>query len=560
LEKNRIIPETSREVYEEVYESLRLGRMRAHMTSENVTKSGKPLLAEWYNTPILNKNGDFESLVSMVIDVTDRTRVLEELRRSEARYRAIIEAQSEWIVRCTPVGTLTFVNENYAKYHGKTYEEMIGANFFAPLSPENQTLGNRILAGLTRENPTWEGVFEFESGKGQLRWHWWSARALVVGEGSIREIQAVGRDITDQKIAEQALRESEERYRILIDRANDGILLLQEGAFVSCNASAANMLAMEPDELVGMRPEQISPEHQPDGSTSVEKADRLIHASIAGTPQVFEWIHLRKDGSQAVIEVSLTRIELRNHPMLLCFWRDITLRKEAEEELLLSRTRLRALAERLDRVREEERLYLSREIHDGLGQSLTALKIDLSFLKRLRKDATTTPAEEEAALDSMSSLVEQTISQARHLAWQIRPGMLDQLGLADALRQLAHDATKRNELKLIDLIEDLEFDLDPRTALALYRIAQEAMTNVLRHANARHISISLSKKTEGIRLEIVDDGVGIGQKDIEEISSMGLISMRERAELLGGSISVQNGTSGGTAVCAIVPCPDADRM
>ncbi len=548
-----IIPSEVQDRFEEVREPLLRGRMTAHMTMENITREGRRLTTEWYNTPILNKDGGFESLVSMVLDVTDRTRAIEELRHSEARYRAILDAQNEWIVRCSVDGMLTFVNTNYCRYHDETPEQLIGRSLFRNLSEENQQLGEKLLRSLNAESPTWEGVFTVTDKKNRMRWHWWSARALLDNDGRVREIQAVGRDITEQKLAERALRDSEERYRILIERANDGILLLQEGVFVSSNPSAARMLGMEPEEVIGLRPEQISPLHQPDGETSAEKASRLIHESIAGDTRVFEWIHLRKDGSEAVIEVSLTRIELQTKPVLLCFWRDITLRKEAERELLLSRSRLRALAERLDRVREEERLHLSREIHDGLGQSLTALKIDLSYLRKLRVQGSGNAKEEKEAMESMGSLVEQLISQTRRLAWEMRPGMLDQLGLADALRQLAHDITRRNDLRLSDRIEDIKAALDPRTALALYRIAQEAMTNVLRHAKARNMRVSLRQNEQHVLLQIADDGVGIPDQDDEEISSMGLISMRERAELLGGSIDVRAVESGGTLVSVSVP-------
>ncbi|MDT8323413.1 MAG: PAS domain S-box protein, partial [Bacteroidota bacterium] len=548
-----IIPEEAKDSFEEVREALLRGRMTAHMTSENITRDGRRLTTEWYNTPILNRDGGFESLVSMVVNVTERTRALEELRHSEARYRAILEAQNEWIVRCKVDGTLTFANAHYCRYFDMSTEQMIGRHIFANLPDAERRLGEKVLRSLTKEAPTWEGVLTVTDADGRREWHWWSARALIGGDDRVMEIQAVGRDITDQKRAELALRDSEERYRILIERANDGILLLQDEVFISSNPSAAKMLGMEPEELLGLRPEKISPKYQPDGATSAEKARRLIHESITGDTKVFEWIHLRKDGSEAVIEVSLTRIELQTKPVLLCFWRDITLRKEAERELLLSRSRLRALAERLDRVREEERLNLSREIHDGLGQSLTALKIDLSYLRRIRKQGRGNAKDEDEAMQSMGTLVEQLISQARHLAWEMRPGMLDQLGLADALRQHAHDTTRRNDLQLTDRIEDIAVDLDPRTALALYRIAQEAMTNVLRHARARNMRVALRQSDLHIFLEIADDGVGIPRMDHEQITSMGLISMRERAELLGGSIDVRQGREGGTRVCVSVP-------
>jgi signal transduction histidine kinase len=199
-------------------------------------------------------------------------------------------------------------------------------------------------------------------------------------------------------------------------------------------------------------------------------------------------------------------------------------------------------------------MHLSREIHDGLGQSLTAMKIDLSLLRRLCQQQQHCDQDLHDAIASMEGILRQTIEQVRQIAWHMRPGMLDQLGLSDALRQYVRDIAERSDLSLVEDIEDIDPPLDPRMALALYRIVQEAATNTIRHANANILHVRLEKADARVTLEIRDDGDGVQPGAEKRTGGIGLISMRERAELLGGSLTVQTGPDGkGTRVCVIVP-------
>ena len=557
----RIIPESARPFVEGVRKSWIEGNPEPHGKNHNLTSDGHTIICDWFNTPIFDQNGEFDHLISMVQDVTELERAIDALRDSEERYRALMEDLPALVCEFTTDSTLTYVNRAYAEYFDATPEQLIGKRFLTFLSEEAAEQVRNTYMSLTPSRPSYTYTHSVQL-NGEEAIHQWTDRAFFDREGGIVRFQAVGFDMTERVRAEEALRASEERYRVLIERANDGILLINDGVFVTCNQSAARILDYEPEEIVGHRPEDFSPPLQPDGMASDEKARRLMEESSVGTSHVFEWIHLRRNGERAVIEVSLSRVEISDQPMLLCFWRDITQRKQAEQEIANSRERLRALAERLDEVREEERLHLSREIHDGLGQSLTALKIDMSLLRRILrssiggekdKQMDGEVQEAEEALASMESLLRQTIDQVRQIAWEMRPGMLDQLGLPDALRQYVRDIAERSGLELQEDIVDLPVMPSNRTSLALYRIVQEALTNIVRHARARQVRIRLQSMERNLRLEVVDDGVGIPAEP-SEAPGIGLNSMRERAETLGGRCTIESPTEGrGTRIVVEVP-------
>lgn len=245
---------------------------------------------------------------------------------------------------------------------------------------------------------------------------------------------------------------------------------------------------------------------------------------------------------------------------LLLFWlmrREIRLREKWERDLLDSRSRLRALAARLDEVREEERIGLSREIHDGLGQLLTGIKIDLSLLNRFLGGNPEGQVGE--TMSSLGRLVDDTIVQTRTLARQLRPGMLDEVGLAEAIRQYAVEYEKRSGIRCTMNLMHMDAELSPRQRLAMYRITQEALTNVARHAEAEHLEIDLRSDGETVTLRILDDGKGLRPEDMKKSDSLGIVGMIERAKLLGGSCRVLPGNGRGTLVLVEVPQkPESD--
>lgn len=232
------------------------------------------------------------------------------------------------------------------------------------------------------------------------------------------------------------------------------------------------------------------------------------------------------------------------------FISDVTEQADAQRALEESRTRLRALGVYRQQVLEEERRRIAREIHDELGQTLTALKMDVTWIeKRLGEGK---EAERER-LASMSGLVDATIQSVKRISSELRPGLLDDLGLPAALEWLAQQFERRSGVRTVARVTPRDLKVSGELATALFRVAQEATTNVARHASASRVDIILSENEMGVVMEIVDDGVGVDAQRLKTPHSFGLIGIRERLYPFGGIVSIERRQQGGTRLVARIP-------
>ena len=236
---------------------------------------------------------------------------------------------------------------------------------------------------------------------------------------------------------------------------------------------------------------------------------------------------------------------------------DITDRKQAEEQLQASREQLRSLSAHLESVREEERKSMAREIHDELGQILTALKIDLSSL-------TEGSTEEQQLLlgkvKSMNELIDMAIETVKRISAELRPPILDDLGIAVALEWQAEEFNKRTQIKCEFTSKPKDLVLDSDRSTAIFRIFQEALTNVARHSNASRVKAVLTKETDKIVLTIKDNGKGIEKKQIGDPKAFGIIGMRERARFLGGEVRVNSAPGKGTSITVSIPLTKQENL
>lgn len=223
-------------------------------------------------------------------------------------------------------------------------------------------------------------------------------------------------------------------------------------------------------------------------------------------------------------------------------------------ELQAANAQLQALSARIESVREDERIHIAREIHDELGQMLTALKIDLDLLPRHIAEAgagrTDKVAERLAAMGEMAATM---MDSVRRISAELRPSILDDLGLVSAVEWLGREFERRCGVPCTFAGTALRGDLDPACATAVFRIVQEALSNVARHAHATRVAIMLESNEHDLAVEVVDDGRGITEADLRDPRSLGLLGMRERARLVGGEVDAGAGPTGGTSVRVRLP-------
>jgi signal transduction histidine kinase len=280
---------------------------------------------------------------------------------------------------------------------------------------------------------------------------------------------------------------------------------------------------------------------------------------MAGAVHDYEAEYRTKDGRYIPILFSADRMPLSESDgtAVVCVALDITELKRSRHALAESRERLRELARHLNATIEADRSRIAREIHDQLGQAMTGLKLDLGWLgRKLEQGLSGVDSSVRDRIGTMSRLIDDTIRTVRRVATELRPAVLDDLGLGPALETLAEQFTERSGVTCeTDFPEQIT--LASQQATALYRIAQEALTNVSRHANATWVKLQLSAEQNTVILEIADNGGGISTERMTGRRSLGLLGMQERANELGGEVAIDSKRGEGTTVRVKIPLTPA---
>jgi signal transduction histidine kinase len=232
---------------------------------------------------------------------------------------------------------------------------------------------------------------------------------------------------------------------------------------------------------------------------------------------------------------------------------NVTEKYIAEEKLKESYEAIRTLTSHIQNAREEERLHIAREIHDELGQLLTVLKMDVSWLNK-RIDVGNIVAKEKTT--EILSLIDTTVRTVRRIASELRPSLLDDLGLQPAMEWYLEEFEKRSGITRESHISDVELQVPDGLKIGLFRIFQESLTNVARHSGAKNVYVSLSQRNKQLILTIKDNGTGFEEKSQGTRKTLGLLGMKERTKMMGGIYNISGIRGEGTTVSVIIPLPE----
>jgi len=616
------------------------------------------------------------AVIGTLLNVTARREMEEALRKSEKRYRAIVEDQTELVTRFLPDGTITFVNEANCRYFGKSPADLLGKNFLPFIPEEGRARVEKQVFSLTPENPIVTVEHRVLRPDGQMAWQQWTNRALFDERGHIREFQAVGRDITERKAMEEALREtrdhlqtliqasplaiividhdlkvrvwnpaaerifgwtaaetlgkapptippeefprvserikkelqgeeqqtalelrrlrkdgslvdvslwtaplkggsgefvgdmgmfaditqrkqseaalreSEEKYRALLDHASDAILLADtSGAILQTNQKAAELLGYSKEELLRLHFTQL---HPPQGLAWERENFSEILKKGAAPPH--DSIILRKDGKEVPVEITGSTVEYAGKKVVQGIFRDVRERLKTQEVLTRSEQQLRELTTQLLTAQERERRRVSRELHDELGQALTALKIHLVGVgDRLQPEQQALKKDCEHLLAHIDDIIE----NVRRLSWDLSPSILEDLGLASALGYLLQETCRNNNMECVLDLDDISHLFSQEVQSNIYRMFQEALTNIVRHAGASRVWVTVTRRKERVSLVVEDDGAGFDVKETlsRRASSkrLGLTTMTERARMAGGTLTIHSRKGKGTRITLALP-------
>lgn len=491
--------------------------------------------------------------VGVVEDITARKSAEEALRDERDLNAAILETTGALIMVLDRKGHIVRFNAQCEKVSGYPFVEVASKPFWERLvSPEDISSAKRFFRQIvTGRFPATEEN-HWTSRTGVQRLIAWSYTAILDAEDRVRYVVATGLDVTDQRATEREVRESNERFKGFSEASFEGIAVLRDDLIADVNPRLCEMLGYTRRELTGMKLSAFT--------ADPKEAEVLRSRETAGqSPRQMHQVRLvRRDGGEFPAEIRSRTMQNDTGSAKVIAVRDITLRVTAENQLKESLDQLRILSGHLQAVREEERTRVAREVHDELGQLLTGIKLELFGLrddiaKEVAGESVTTLQKD---LDSIRGLVDQTIASVKRIATDLRPAILDTLGLVPALEWQTRDFEKRTGIMASFRSDVHNLPLDSDRTSAVFRIAQESLTNVARHSEATQVKVRLQTTGHMLVLRVEDNGIGLPTTDKVETTAFGIIGMRERATLLGGSITLTGRQQKGTKVVLKLPLPD----
>ena len=490
-------------------------------------------------------------VVAVYQDITERKLAEQALRESEESYRALFDQANDIILvlELVPDGVPIIRDANQAALQALGYplDELI-----------NKPISSLDAVDLPRDELRWKAVRALETRATFEVSHRRKDGSVFLVEAAVHEftvgrrrlVISIERDITERKQAEEALRYGRALLDAQVEASLDGILIVDEqGKKILQNQRAVALwkipreIADDPDD----RPQLQHIVH------SVKDPERFIQL-------VTHLYHHPDETSRDEVKLlDGTVLDRYSAPVVgrdgrhygrIWTFRDISERKTMEDALRDSRDQLRSLTARLDEIREEERAKLARELHDEVGQNLTAMRMDLAMVK-----AGLPAGEKQLAgrLHSMIELAQDSVERVNRMSSELRSPILDMLGLQAAVEAEVAEYQERWGTEIVVVAGIGTLQALPERDLVVYRVLKEALANVRQHAQANRVDVSLRLVGEDLVLEVLDDGIGITDEQAHSQGSFGLIGMRERAGWLGGRVDVEHRPGGGTRVRVQVP-------
>ncbi len=509
-----------------------------------------PPLGKWFENHIYPSH---DGLSVFIRDTTEQQKAKIKLRQSEERFSSAFHVgPAGMTITRIADGTFLDANESFLNMFEFTREEVIGhttleLNILRP-AVRKKLIDDQIASGGLRAS---ELVAHSKSGK--LIHILFSSKPIVQDGESLHITIMI--DITKRKQLEMVLAESEQRFRRIFEDAPYGIAMadLSDGRFFNVNKALCEMLGYTEVELKQLTFRDVT---HPDFHTQDAEAVSMLKEGHI-QKHFTEKKYVKKNGDEIWGVRALTKIQHAdgNTFYALAIIKDITQRKHDEELLQQQKNELHKLTEQLLVTQENERKQISHELHDEMGQSLTMMKINIESLSNELKTNSSSTVQHKLAM--LTSLSETVLDQIHEMTLELHPSMLDDLGLLPTLRWYLDKLSKQINITPHISTKNLELRLPAHIEIALYRILQEATTNIAKYAEAKNVTVEISRNASTLEMLIADDGKGFALKEIEQRTpehfGIGIIGMKERVSLLNGTMRIETETGKGTKIIIQLP-------
>ncbi len=447
-----------------------------------------------------------------------------------------------------PRGRCIYVNDRWCEISGLTREEAMGDGWASALHPADR---ERVVAtwnAATAARQVFRGEYRFVDRQGAVHWVFGQALAVRTPEGDITGYVGTITDLSERREMEAQVEERNQFYQSLVETTDTGFCVVdQQGRVLEANGNYVRLIGRNSvAEVIGRNVMEWT------WPAELERNRRELAATFErGYVRNLRMTYINRLGERVSVEINATVV---HHPaglraVALC--RDIRDRIEIETRLEQTAAQLQFLSRRLLESHENERRHLARELHDEIGQVLTAVSVSL---KSLQHEA---PPEVLVKLNDSVSLVDASIRQIRNKSLDHRPSMLDDLGLLPTLQWYISRFQQRTGLQVDISVPSQLPRYSSTIETTCFRVVQESLTNVARHARATHVSVQLETSYSSVRLRIIDNGVGFNPVELLErrqaLPTAGLLGMRERVQLLGGQLTVDSAVGSGTTITARFP-------
>lgn len=503
--------------------------------------------------PVTDQKGNFRGVVVAAITIPNFERGMGLLKLEYSRPMSIYMSD----------GVLVASLPHREASIGEIAPELVGVTLPAPGEDAriaSESGGEMLALGRATRFPVLAGVASDEA-MTLASWRESAAPTLAVALLMCGAIAVVAvllvRKVRREEELQSALQEADARYHHTVDAVMDAIVAADEsGNIVLFNPAAEKMFGFPASRVVGEALDQLIPARAREAHRRhTEEFGRVEPGSRTMAPRV-EITGLRADGTEFPIESTISHTLVGGKRQLTAVLRDVTERRRSDEKLREMNLQLRELSVALQNVREQERSRIALELHDELGQQLTGLKLELSWLGTRLKEGREAPPER---VDAMRRQLDAAIASVRRISTELRPRILDDLGFQAAVSWQAGEFSKRSGLPVALDLEAADRVVDNGLATCLFRIVQEALTNVARHADASRVAIRLSVDRGQLVLTVSDDGRGIPDMG-PGLSGIGLLSMRERASAFGGRFAAIGAEGSGTTIEVSIPLKEQSAV